>query len=898
MKEHLLKFHRDRVLWDAPQLLTLHKPLTGDEEKALEEEFNRRCDDVVFKGGKPFSHFDSEKSPYEHELIKFAARKAGLKSWQPPSRHRQTRRLKAHYCGSIADLRQRLDAEKDLHFCFDESEDPAKRRVFNASVVIPELGSIYLENIDMRRKRYVLWPFSMARTNKLASSYTHQLFHWMKAVIMRWTNQEPYRVASIATDTCSTMRACAAWISDDPDISHVLWVPCDSHGLNLLCLDVLGENKANKGHKDHLSIAWIHETWRSTQKIAALLRKSLLMLAILQDHQQQQTGTFWAIVIGCLTRWGSHINTIKCIHESRSALDAWAMDPDVLEQLVAEDDSDDALELKRSRKQEVLRLIRDENYWHQLHRLKGILQPIQTALKQSEGINSHIGLVYKRWQQIQIDWNRCSLADDEGNALAEILDKRREKQQIDEHILAHALHPAYIDDDSLIMHQVAQKQIFARLRKIGYNIGDATAVAQVHYHQFRSQSGPFAPKNRHGDPWESGTDNPINFWRNARSLAQGLADIAIRLFSMPANSCASERSFSAMKWIQNTRRTRLTHENANMLIFCFMNAKIQQGINSGKPPAHFCMNQLPLKEVEELGQQAFQDAVRRGIEDPEIQDLLAEDEDPSENSIPDVPASQAETQPDTQAIALENADPSQQAHIKASITKRKARYCLRRTALRASAMLHAPDPPGIDTTPMDQVFAEAAQRRERIINITQRLESERQLMGRSRSQTPFSEAAIDETTPSDALLQSTASRASQDPLQQQASQGPLQQSASQGPLQRSLALPPTQPPLWSSSSGNSQSQPSQQRSGIDPDPLGPVTMSALSGMSFMQESDPQRPPAIADISQALQQAQQQQAQQQAQRQEPSKKRAFGDEITGNVQRTPSRRAGKRPRRFL
>ena len=58
-----------------------------------------------------------------------------------------------------------------------------------------------------------------------------------------------------------------------------------------------------------------------------------------------------------------------------------------------------------------------------------------------------------------------------------------------------------------------------------------------------------------------------------------LAPLAVRLFSSITNSVPSERAFSVMNYIHNRYRNRLTAENAEMLIFVFMNWRAQKAIN-------------------------------------------------------------------------------------------------------------------------------------------------------------------------------------------------------------------------------------------------------------------------------------------------------------------------------
>ena len=58
-----------------------------------------------------------------------------------------------------------------------------------------------------------------------------------------------------------------------------------------------------------------------------------------------------------------------------------------------------------------------------------------------------------------------------------------------------------------------------------------------------------------------------------------LALLAIRLFSSITNSVLSEQAFSAMNYIYSRYRNRLTAENAEMLIFVFMNWRAEKAAN-------------------------------------------------------------------------------------------------------------------------------------------------------------------------------------------------------------------------------------------------------------------------------------------------------------------------------
>jgi hypothetical protein len=65
----------------------------------------------------------------------------------------------------------------------------------------------------------------------------------------------------------------------------------------------------------------------------------------------------------------------------------------------------------------------------------------------------------------------------------------------------------------------------------------------------------------------------VTFWDLAYTHAPDLARLAMRLHETPANSVPSERSFSAMNYIQNDYRTRLSTAKTNKLTYIYMNTK-------------------------------------------------------------------------------------------------------------------------------------------------------------------------------------------------------------------------------------------------------------------------------------------------------------------------------------
>lgn len=69
------------------------------------------------------------------------------------------------------------------------------------------------------------------------------------------------------------------------------------------------------------------------------------------------------------------------------------------------------------------------------------------------------------------------------------------------------------------------------------------------------------------------TEDRKGFWWSVCTDCPTLYQMARRLIATPANSVPSERSFSAMNYIQNQFRSRMSTERTDMAIYTFMNSK-------------------------------------------------------------------------------------------------------------------------------------------------------------------------------------------------------------------------------------------------------------------------------------------------------------------------------------
>src|SRR5271154_7173653 len=102
---------------------------------------------------------------------------------------------------------------------------------------------------------------------------------------------------------------------------------------------------------------------------------------------------------------------------------------------------------------------------------------------------------------------------------------------------------------------------------------------RVIHDSFRSQVHPFEPTRL---CWAQ-SDEPVKFWDAAAGLTKFLSRIAVRLYSCPDNSVASERAFSVQNLIHTKTRNRLQSKTADKLAYIYTNGRVIHRVD-GKLP--------------------------------------------------------------------------------------------------------------------------------------------------------------------------------------------------------------------------------------------------------------------------------------------------------------------------
>ncbi|KFZ17216.1 hypothetical protein V501_01850 [Pseudogymnoascus sp. VKM F-4519 (FW-2642)] len=184
-----------------------------------------------------------------------------------------------------------LQSQEKLNFVLDESPNISSRRIINFSVVIPGYGSIYLSNKDVGH-------------DELNTSYFTNWF------MKKASKYDLSRVSSLSTDTCATMRSTWTGLESLKELSHVLFIPCDSHGLQLLIKDLLQEPK-------------IAKVMEKAHTIVQSFHRSKKQYAILRSKQEKPA----ALILAVITRWGTQFMLVSSVLRCKPALFTWLGDP-------------------------------------------------------------------------------------------------------------------------------------------------------------------------------------------------------------------------------------------------------------------------------------------------------------------------------------------------------------------------------------------------------------------------------------------------------------------------------------------------------------------------------------------------------------------------------------------
>ncbi|KAK5999281.1 hypothetical protein QM012_006360 [Aureobasidium pullulans] len=482
------------------------------------QELDRLAAMTIYRGGLPFNTY--QQNP---DLLKlFKALNPAL-NYKPPGRDRLAGPLLDECSGGItSEVKKLVLSEEWINVITDESGAQNHDRVINLSVNTAIGQAFFIESFNAGE--------NTVSGEWLRTTITQKVKELVDGNLGRWN--------SICTDTCAAQRTFHAALQEHPSTSHVFCVLCDNHGIQLALKDICDPDFGG-------SISFYSSLIREVNMVLSFFRSSdklwQMLLRIAGDEGEKLT----AFIRACITRWGSYYDAVDGLRKNKSVMRTASLQGVVTNP-------------------EVKKLVDEEAWWMRIESLRALIQPIHMAQLLSENDRSTVGMVIPRWQQLRAEIGALNLPCKE--EVLERLDERMAIQTTDIH------HAAYLLNCQIDRPKQTKEDWYAAARFFNTHVSeDDFPGFWGQLADYFARAGVFARAELWKDPVRF---QPQAFWMLASKFgAIQLAKIGSRLAITPANSVPSERSFSAMNYIQNNFRAKMSTKVTSKLCNVYMNSR-------------------------------------------------------------------------------------------------------------------------------------------------------------------------------------------------------------------------------------------------------------------------------------------------------------------------------------
>jgi hypothetical protein len=489
--------------------------LSSATKDLLDMDFAEAC----YVSGAPFTIFQDDAMIRAFQTLNPA--------YKPPTRKALAGPLLDKVYSSLKEkVDKAVEATKLLNIVTDESSNISRSRIANISIHTTS-GVFHWRSEDIGARR-------MTSIN---------IADWVKHHLTKLCNGQFNRVNSITTDTCNAMLRAWEILEQFVEFRHCFFIPCDSHGLQLVI-------------KDMLEIPELKELHDVIQSIAKAFKNAPLQYARLRECQLAKYNRKQALCLSVITRWGTQFRLVSSVYKNKEALRMYSY-----QYAVAGQSSDIAKDL-------VDKLV-SPAFWTTVEMFKELLEPIDEAIRMSESDKAHLGHVLPRWAEIMSHLKRSVTSFPGLHEYLEFnggFNTRYHRQVKPIHIIATYLDPKHWE---LPMGADTEHQIYQFIDKYTNTEDEATA-ARCEFLSFRSQLPPFESTRY---CWKHSTD-PRMFWIMQTQHAKVIGALAVRIYSTPSNSVPSERAFSVMNFIHRKGRNSLGSEKVDKLTYTYINTRL------------------------------------------------------------------------------------------------------------------------------------------------------------------------------------------------------------------------------------------------------------------------------------------------------------------------------------
>uniref|UniRef100_A0A672RIU4 BED-type domain-containing protein n=1 Tax=Sinocyclocheilus grahami TaxID=75366 RepID=A0A672RIU4_SINGR len=229
-----------------------------------------------------------------------------------------------------------------------------------------------------------------------------------------------------------------------------------------------------------------------------------------------------------------------------------------------------------------------------LETVNAVLEPLSTFTDALSGekhttLSSVLPLLWKICECLSHEQSDSALAQEMKEKITEYLQYRYDDLQLQLLLnTATYLDPRFknsfvsLKDDvkqSLVDESGHQKKSKSDLKQLLSTIqggkkekGETTSSSQAHLSASDELNGEFLV---HGQmPEVSAEDDPLSWWKTNMGTLPQLSEFTRKYLCIAASSCSSERMFRTAGYIVSPRRSRLTQEHVDMLVFLSQNLEM------------------------------------------------------------------------------------------------------------------------------------------------------------------------------------------------------------------------------------------------------------------------------------------------------------------------------------
>ena len=348
------------------------------------------------------------------------------------------------------------------------------------------------------------------------------------------------KVVAVVMDNAAANKASAKLLEQEFRDTSLTCFGCGAHWLNLLAKEI---NEIEEYQTMLSQAVQVIKTFSNKHVVAAKLA----------DLQQATYSRTIALQMPVETRWMSHCNALKSIIDSKTALQQFCIIPEL------------SCMLSGHKEAEVKRNVLSDDFWVKATELRAHLEPLSGAILQLEKDTGMLTCVYAQFQSLSNYYKASSLPN--ADRVLDLFESRWSKFYTPVVAIAHLVNPANVGchQDRLMMEKAEAyiRQSF-----------DGTAAASIisSLWCYVSKSGGFTDEMF--TIFAAGTPSDV-WWSQCRCGSQhdALRSLALKLLHMPATSAASERNWSAFRFIHTRLRNRLRSCRVQKLVYVFENTK-------------------------------------------------------------------------------------------------------------------------------------------------------------------------------------------------------------------------------------------------------------------------------------------------------------------------------------